>query len=183
VQVDGLYGLAAHVSTAMYLTSPPPAGCAQAKFAGAPEVGTGPSVDVPAQPGPVTIAVQSGPTPKLGCYAVVPVVTLDADPHVRIAGAPGPDAATLIAGVDPNQSVKQRAKNDGSGTSLGFLVAMGVLGLALIVVLARVGYLAWRERNGSPEEGWSGLREGDPFELTGGVNPTDPEPVEWRLLH
>lgn len=172
VQVDGLFGLPAHVRAAMYVAAADPAGCAVASFAGATRAASGPAAEVPGRPGAITVSVESGATPKVGCYSVVPELTLDADPRVRVAGTIGASGATLIAGVDPDRTVRARAQSGGSGTSLAFLVSMGVLAGLILAVIARVGYVAWRDRNDPVEEQWSVLGDGDPLDLGGGELPS-----------
>jgi hypothetical protein len=148
VQVDvaGLFGLAAHVHTAMYRTAANPAGCTRATFTGTDRAATGPAANVPARPGIVTLTLRSGPTPQVGCYAVVPELTIDAAPHVQIAGRLGGDQAVLIAGIDPNRHFRAAAAHDDSGTGAGFLAAMAALGAVLLAVVARIGLFAYRNR-------------------------------------
>jgi hypothetical protein len=166
VSVDGLFGLAAHVRTTMYAAAADPGGCARATFADAARTATGPAAAIPATPGMVSVAVNSGPTPKVGCYAVVPELTIDAAPSVRVAGAVGVPGSTLIAGIDPNQGTKRPAQRGATGNSVAFVVTMCVVGGLMLAVAARVGLLAWRERNGPLDDPWAGWREPDPLGLT-----------------
>jgi hypothetical protein len=146
VSVEGLYGLAAHVHTRMYVVPPDPAGCNEATFNGARPAGRGPAAPVPAAKGTVTVDVRSGPTPSIGCYAVVPEVTVDANPAVTVAGRLGSAGSTLIAGVDPDQQTRTVAKHSKAGTDASFIIAMSALGAALLVIAARVALIAWRGR-------------------------------------
>jgi hypothetical protein len=154
VSVDGLYGLAAHVRTAMYVVPPDPAGCGQATFTSARPAGKGPAAAVPTAHGLVSVEVKSGPTPSVGCYAVVPEVSLDADPNVTVAGQLGSAGSTLIAGVDPDRQTHARAGYSGDDTDLSFVIAMAGLGAALLVIAARVGFVAYRGRFG-PDDDWA----------------------------
>jgi hypothetical protein len=162
VEVDGLYGLAAQVHVSMYVAPAVPAGCAHASFAAATPAGNGPDVAVPARPGIVSVAAQSGPTPHQGCYAVVPEVVLAADPHVRIAGDVGAPGSTLIAGVDPNKHIGSGASHGDSGTPLEFVLAMCALGAILAIVVIRVAFAAWRSRDEPSDATWQPLRPARP---------------------
>ncbi len=154
VSVDGLFGLAAHVRTNMYVKPADPGGCDRVAFAGATRAAAGPAAAVPAAPGTVTVQVKSGPTPKVGCYAVVPEVTIDANPQVIVAGALGTAGSTLIAGVDPNQPGRAAAQHTRSGTGVAFVVAMTVLAALILAVVLRVGFVAWRDRLEPAGESW-----------------------------
>jgi hypothetical protein len=173
VEVDGLYGLAAHVRLAMYRTPADPAGCGQASFTEAARAGDGPDAAVPARPGPVSVAAETGPTPEQGCYAVVPELTVDAAPTVRIAGPLGAPGSTLIAGADPTQHRPTASGGGGGSTPLSFVIALGVLAGLLVAVAARVAFVAWREREGPPGVAWDAFR-GEVLHLPDQELPSDP---------
>jgi hypothetical protein len=163
VQVDvaGLYGLPAHVRTVMYRTAPDPAGCTRATFRGTTQAATGPAATVPTRPGIVTVTLRSGPTPRVGCYAVVPELTVDAAPQVRVTGPLGSDQARLIAGVDPDEHLRPAAAHRTTGTGVAFLVAITALATVLLAVTARIGLIAYRSRGESAGESQNLLDLGD----------------------
>ncbi len=164
VEVDGLFGLAAHVHVAMYVTAANPAGCDGASFASAAPAGDGPDVDLPARPGVVNVVAESGPTTKQGCYTAVPELVLAANPRVRIAASIGAPDSTVVAGVDPDRHIAPAAQHGDSGTPLGFVVAGSVLGGLLALAIVRVGFVAWRDRDESA--GWTAPRDVDRLGLT-----------------
>ena len=159
VQVDGLYGLAAHVHVAMYVTAANPEGCAQASFTTATRAGDGPDVDLPARPGIVSVTAESGPTTKQGCYTAVPELVLAANPRLRVSAPVGAPGTTLIAGIVPGRRVGPAAQHGDSGTPLGFVVASCVLAGLLLLATVRVLFLAWRDRDESA--GWTAPRDVD----------------------
>jgi len=164
VEVDGLFGLAAHVHVAMYVAPASQDGCAQASYASAKRVGAGPDVDLPAKPGVVTVTAESGPTTKQGCYTAVPELVLTANPRVRVTAPLGTPDTTLIAGVDPGRRIGPAAQHGDSGTPLAFVVAGCVLAGLLGLAIVRVAFVAWRDRDESA--GWTASRDVDRLGLT-----------------
>jgi hypothetical protein len=152
VSVDGLYGLPAHVRTRMYVRPADPNGCDRVDFSDARAEAAGPSAEVPATAGVVTVDLQSGPTPKLGCYAVVPEVSVDANPTVTATGAVGSSGSTLIAGVDPNRHPTTSSGREHTGGNVALIVTAGCVIAVLLAVVGRVGLLAWRERETDPDD-------------------------------
>ena len=102
--------------------------------------------------GVVTVDVTSGPTTRVGCYAVVPVVTVDANPAVSVAGPLGLAGTTLIAGIDPDPHSRRASESHSAGSSTALLVTAGCVVAALLAVILRVAFVAWRERDGGPRQ-------------------------------
>jgi hypothetical protein len=95
VVVSGTYGQRGSVRIAMLRAPVGPDGCAGVSFAGAQPTSLGPAARFS---GDGAVAVESGATPQSGCYALVPQLSMTADPAVTAVGHADADAV-IVAGV------------------------------------------------------------------------------------
>jgi hypothetical protein len=100
VSTAGTMGQPAHVAIQMMYVPSSVFGCRTVDWHGAVLATTGPAVAVPATN--VSMAVLSGATPKPGCYAPVPRLTMDANPAVTAVGPLGIANDIIGAGIDAN---------------------------------------------------------------------------------
>jgi hypothetical protein len=121
-----------------------PLGCQAGDWSKAAVLSTGTAVTVA---GDGTYAVVAPAATKVGCYSMVPVLTLSADPALVIAGPPGAPQSLFLA-VAGSSGVLDAGHSLGSerGRVIATLAGIGVL---LLAALGRTALLAWWTRPGA----------------------------------
>jgi hypothetical protein len=105
VTSSGTMGQPVHVVIEMMYVPTSVFGCGTADWPGAVLETTGPNVAIGA--GDATVTVASGRTPKVGCCAPVPKLTMDANPTVTAVGPLGVPNDAIDAGIDANAKAAQ----------------------------------------------------------------------------
>jgi len=148
VTVLDTFGQPGHVSVQMLVVASNEFGCRNASFAQASVAGSGAPV---ATTGDGTVTATSGPTSKLGCYALVPKLVMDDNPGVTVTGTPSTDNVVL-AGVGiapPAPRAKPSTGHSLLGTYLTLTVALLVL---MAVSFAVFRYVLYRYREDSDDD-------------------------------
>ena len=148
VTVLNTYGQPGHVSLQMLQRPADEFGCRNADFASASLAGVGMAVPIS---GDGVVTAISGATTKLGCYAMVPKLVMDANPSVTVTGA-ATDDNVVLAGVGLAPPIAR--KPAGVGRSLvGSYITFGVFLLLLMVLsLAIFRYILHEYRNDGDED-------------------------------
>jgi hypothetical protein len=142
VTVGGIYGQPAHVAIQMRYVPSPLLGCRSADWTRSVVLATGPSTAVPGDA--TDAAIQSGATPKLGCYEPVPKLTLDANPAVTAIGALDVVDNALVAGIDIDAPLPYPHERRSATSAVGLWVTVGVLGFVELVAVGAAVVVARR---------------------------------------
>ena len=137
VRIAGTYGQAGSVRIRMLWTPADPLGCGHADYRAATVVALGEAAEFS---GDGVVTATSGATPRLGCYSVVPVVSIRANPSISSSGTPGAIGSTVIAGFDLNAIAAplEPPRRDSVSVAplLVAVVSFVVLAAASVVVVA-----------------------------------------------
>ena len=128
VTVQNTFGQPGHVTLQMYLEPDDHFACRRVDFTHAPISGTGAPVPIT---GDGTVTVNSGATPKLGCYALVPKLVMDENSAVVATGSPS-GSDTILAGVGLAPPVPRAAEK----VSRSLLSTWITLGVSLALLFA-----------------------------------------------
>jgi hypothetical protein len=143
VSASGTFGQPAHVAIQMMYVQGSPFGCRTVDWHDALLNTTGPPVAVPADN--ATIVVPSGRTPKLGCYAPVPRLTMDANPAVVALGPLGSANDIISAGLDANAKPVLLTKTTTSTSDTNVYVTAAVFAAILGAAVAATIHLARKD--------------------------------------
>lgn len=168
VTVLNTYDQPGHLSTQMYRVPADEFGCRTVDFtnmSGASPIATGKPVAFTSDG---TIAVQSGITPKLGCYALVTKLVMDNNTSVTAVDVPSQDDIILagLSDIPAKLAIAPAgaSSNDTMRTELAFGIAF------LLIFGAALGVIIWafKSRDNKPDP--------TPATTPTGVLPTFPFP-------
>ena len=128
VTVQNTFGQSGHVTLQMYQVPDDEFACRRADFGHAALLGEGPPAAIT---GDGSVDVTSGPTPKLGCYALVPKLVMDANASVVATGSPN-TSDTVLAGVGLTPPPPRQVAR-ASQSLLGTYITLAVFLLLLMI--------------------------------------------------